>query len=304
MASSSEGLDGFRSGFVAIVGRPNVGKSTLLNKILDYKVSIVTPKPQTTRKSILGILTSDNYQIAFVDTPGLHNLKKGGIYEFMLHTIFKAISTADIVAYMTEATSPTDGDEAFLNKIHRSKAPKILIINKIDLIKKAELLPKIDYFSKNFRFDEIVPVSARTGDGVDLLKKLIVKYLPAGSPYFPDEQITDQNERVIASEIIREKLFMVLKHEIPYAVAVDIEEFKERSEKLVYIRACVIVEKESQKPIVIGHGGILLKRVGQLAREEIERMLSKKIFLELFVKVKKDWTKDPRALRELGFSST
>lgn len=292
----------FRSGFVAIVGRPNVGKSTLLNKMLNYKVSIVTPKPQTTRKSVLGILTRQDYQIVFIDTPGLHNLKKKGIYEYMLKAIYKAIGEADIIVYMTDATSPVEEDEAFLNMIQKSDATKILVINKIDLVKKSELLPKIDHFAKNFKFDEIVPISALSGDGVELLENLVAKRLPQGPPYFSADQITDQSERFLAAEIIREKLFMLLKQELPYSVAVDIEEFKERSEKLVYIRALIIVEKDSQKPIVIGQGGSVLKRVGQLAREELEMLLSKKVFLELFVKVKKDWTKDERALRLLGFS--
>lgn len=300
----SEKPENFRSGFVAIVGRANVGKSTLLNRILDYKVSIVTPKPQTTRKSVLGILTKKNYQIVFIDTPGLHSLKKRGIYEYMLKAIYRAISEADIIVYMTDATMPVGYDETFLNRIQRSKVSKILAINKIDLVKKNELLPKIDHFSNNFKFDEIVPISALSADGVGLLVSLIAKHLPEGPPYFSDDQITDQNERFIAAEIVREKLFMVLKHELPYAVAVDVEEFKERSERLVYIRACIVVEKDSQKPIVIGHGGSILKRVGQLAREELEMLLSKRVFLELFVKVEKDWTKDARALRMLGFSKT
>jgi GTP-binding protein Era len=229
-------------------------------------------------------------------------LKKRGIYEYMLKAIYKSIGEADIIVYMTDATRSVEDDETFLNRIQRSKVSKILAINKIDLVKKNELLPKIDHFSKNFGFDEIVPISALSGDGVELLVNLIVKHLPEGPPYFSDDQITDQNERFIAAEIVREKLFMVLKHELPYSVAVDVEEFNERSERLVYIRACIVVEKDSQKPIVIGHGGSVLKRVGQLAREELEMLLSKRVFLELFVKVKKDWTKDVRALRALGFS--
>ena len=299
----SEGAEGFRSGFVSIIGRPNVGKSTLLNRILGYKVSIVTPKPQTTRKRIIGILTGEGYQIVFIDTPGLHELKKKGIYEYMLQAAYRAASEADLIAYMTEADSDVEQDAPFLKRISTAKVPKFLLINKIDLVNKRELLPKIDAYSKSYQFDEIIPISALTGDGVDLFVKLIVKYLPEGPLYYPEDQITDQSVRFVVSEIIREKLFMLLKQELPYAVAVEVEEFKERSDKLIYIRATIIVEKDSQKFIVIGKSGSMLKKVGTLAREELEHMLGKKVFLELFVKVRRDWTKDPKMLGSLGFKN-
>jgi len=288
---------------VSLIGRPNVGKSTLLNKVLGQKISIVTPRPQTTRKRALGILTGDGYQIIFVDTPGLHTLRKRGIYEYMLQASYRAVADSDVVAYMTEAGSAVEDDAPFLRRIQEAAVSKFLLINKIDLVSKEELLSMLDEYSKSFDFDEMIPLSALRDDGVELFVDLVVKHLPEGPLYYPEDQLTDQPSRFIVSEIVREKLFMALRQELPYSVAVNTDEFKERTDELVYIRAIIIVEKESQRHIVIGRGGSVLKKVGRLAREEIEFMLGKKVFLELFVKVRKDWTKDQKVLASLGFKN-
>ncbi len=272
-----------------------------MNEALGHKISIVTPRPQTTRKRVLGILTGEGYQIVFVDTPGLHTLKRKGLYEYMRQATNRAIAESDIIAYMTDATSALEDDAPFLEQIRNASAAKFLLINKIDLVKKSSLLSMIDEYSRAFEFDEVVPLSALKNDGVDLFVELVVKHLPKGPPYYPGDQITDQSVRSIAAEIVREKLFVALKQELPYSVAVDVEEFKYRSNNVIYIRAIVVVEKESQKQIVIGRGGAMIKRVGQLAREELEAMLGRRVFLELFVKVRKDWSKNRRMLASLGF---
>ncbi len=292
---------GFRSGFVALIGLPNVGKSTLLNQLLGTKVAITTPKPQTTRFNIRGVLTEEGYQVVFVDTPGIHQAQEL-FNQLMVEQALKAIEEVEGIIWVVDVAHrrPRE-EEQILKIIQQAGKPTILVLNKIDLIKKSELLPLIDFFSKLYPFEAIVPVSALERDGIEDLKKEIQKILPEGPPYYPPEMVTDQPERILAAEIIREKLFMLTRQEIPYSTAVVVEEFREDPEKnLVYIQATIYVEKESQKGIVIGKKGELLKKVGTLAREELEFLWGKRVYLDLWVKVLRGWRKEERLLRRLG----
>ncbi|OAQ21601.1 GTPase Era [Thermosulfurimonas dismutans] len=293
--------EGYRSGFVALIGLPNVGKSTLMNQLIGTKVAITTPKPQTTRFQIRGILTGPNYQVVFVDTPGIHKAKEL-FNRLMVEQAVKAIEEVDGVVWVVDAADrrPRE-EEQILEILRRTEKPTILALNKIDLVKKAELLPVIDFFSKLYPFRAIVPISALERDGLSELTEEIVAMLPEGPPYYPPEMVTDQPERLLAAEIIREKLFMLTRQEIPYSTAVVVEEFREDPEKKVlYIQAVIYVEKDSQKGIVIGKGGQLLKKIGTLAREELEFILGKRIYLDLWVKVLRGWRKEERLLRRLG----
>ncbi|NOX36907.1 MAG: GTPase Era [Calditrichaeota bacterium] len=290
----------FKAGYVAILGRPNVGKSTLLNQILKFKLSIVTPKPQTTRKRVLGILNGENYQIIFIDTPGIieprYNLQK-----VMMKYVRNAMEDADVLLYMVDASRPTEDLEAVKERIEPVGKPVILALNKVDLVRKDTLLPMIDQYRKIYPFEAIVPISALKNDGVDRLLREIVRLLPQSPPYYPSDYITPEQERFFVAEIIREKIFLLYGEEIPYSTHVEIEEFKERPEQKDYIRAIIYVEKPSQKGILIGKQGQALKKVGQYAREEIEAFLGRPVFLELFVKVNEDWRKKDTKLRRLGF---
>jgi len=293
---------GFKAGFIAIVGRPNVGKSTLMNRLLGQKVSIVSKKPQTTWSRILGIKTLPSAQIVFLDTPGIHQAQAYFNRE-MVRTAMKALEEADLVLWIVEAPAPlTDDDQFILKAVKRVKIPRILAINKVDLIRKDRLLPMIEQFSHMFSFEEIVPISATEGDNLDRLEELLVKYLPEGAPFFPEDQLTDRPERFIIAELIREKVFELTHEEIPYAVAVEVEEVKKRKDRpLADIRATIYVEKDSQKGIVIGAGGAMLKRIGELSRPEIEVLLGSHVFLSLWVKVRSGWRKDEEALRQFGY---
>ena len=292
----------FRSGFISIVGRPNVGKSTLLNAILGEKLSIVSPKPQTTRNVIRGIKTAPDYQIIFLDTPGMHRAK-GMLNEFMVAEALGAIKDTDGVLYLVEANRDiTEEDRFIIAQLKRVRCPVVLGINKIDLVKKHRLLPLMDEYSRLYHFSHIVPISAITGDGIDELVKLLVALLPEGPVYFPEDQLTDQPERFIVAEVIREKVFLFTREEIPYSVAVQVEGFNEdRDRGLVLINALISVERSSQKAIIIGRGGSMLKKIGTAAREDIERFLGCKVYLELFVRVEKNWTKNRRLLKEFGY---
>lgn len=293
---------GFKSGYIAIVGKPNVGKSTLLNRIIAHKIAAISPKPQTTRNRILGIKTTERAQMIFVDTPGLHE-PKGPFHKYMVEEVLKAMREVDVVLLLVDAsTQNLADDEAIALSLKDFKAPSILAVNKIDLVAKPSLLPLMDRFSRLHPFEAIVPVSALTGDGVEELENEIMNLLPEGPLYFPEDQITDLPQRFLASELIREKVFNLCGEEIPYSVAVVVDEFQEREEpKPVFIRATLYVEKESQKGIVIGQGGRMLKKIGSLAREELEHQMGRKVFLELWVKVEKNWSRNTRSLRKLGY---
>lgn len=294
----------FRSGYVALLGLPNVGKSTLLNQLLGYKVAITTPKPQTTRFQIRGVLTGEDFQIIFVDTPGIHDAK-GLFNRLMVEHALNALEEADSVVFIIDASQRNpQAEEKILELLRKANKPTILALNKIDLIKKGELLPMIDFFSRVFPFKAVVPISALKRDGLELLVQEIVATLPEGPMYYDPETLTDQPQRVLVAEIIREKVFMLTRQEIPYATAVVVEDFEEDPERdFIRIRATIFVERDSQKGIIIGKGGQMLKKIGTLAREELEFLLGKKIHLELWVKVLKGWRKEEKLLRRIGFPS-
>ncbi len=291
----------FKSGFIAIIGRPNTGKSTLLNKVLGEKVAIVSARPQTTRNAIRGVHNMDDAQMVFIDTPGIHRLT-GLLNEFMIREALNAVPDVDCVLLVVDSSRRPSGDERLIiENLQSVKSPVVLVLNKIDAASKESLLPLIREYSKLFKFTETVPVSALTGEGLPNLIAILKGILPEGPSYFPDDILTDELERTIAGEIIREKVFRLTKQEIPYSVAVEIEEFVEKK-KLISIKAAINVERDSQKGIVIGKRGVMLKKIGTSAREDIEKLLNTKVYLELFVKVTKDWTKNKRALKEFGYT--
>jgi GTPase len=292
----------YRSGMIAIVGRPNVGKSTLLNRILEEKIAITSKTPQTTRHRILGVRTLTGAQLVLLDTPGIHK-PKYRLNRRMVRTAWESIEGADLVLFLVEATAtPGPGDRYIIQAIQKSQLAAILVMNKMDLIKKHELLPLIDLYRKEYSFAELIPVSALTGENVDHLIEYVVKYLPVGGPLYPEDTLTDQTMRALTSEIIREKILQKTREEIPYSVAIILDEFREVEDKnLTVIKATVLVERTSQKRIIIGEGGRLLKEVGQEARAELEPKLGRKVYLELWVKVKKHWRQDDRVLNELGY---
>ena len=288
----------FRSGFISIIGRPNVGKSTLLNCLLEQKIAIISNKPQTTRNRILGIVNRPGSQMVFIDTPGIHK-PQHRMNEFMVNTALRTYDEVDLILFLVEATQPPGaGDQFIIDTLSKVKTPVVLLINKIDLVSKDALLPLIQELSTRYRFAEIVPVSALRGDLGELVD-ISERRMPDGPHYFPDDQITDQPERFIVAELIREKVFMHTKEEIPYSTAVIIEEMKEEPD-ITRIQAVIYVERDSQKGIVIGKRGEMLKKIGTLARQEAEKLLGTKIFLQLWVKVKKAWREDERMLRNIG----
>lgn len=290
-----------KSGYVAIVGRPNVGKSTLLNCLLGEKVSITSPKPQTTRWQILGIKTLDDVQIIFIDTPGIHRKEKRAMNRYMNRVASSVIFDADVIVFMIDAVSWRGEDELVLKKLKETDKPIILAINKIDLIKdKAELLLVIDKLKDKLNFAAIVPVSAMDEENTAVLEKEITMLLPEGPQLFPEDQLTDKSLRFQVAEIIREKLIKATEEELPYTTTVEIEQFQ-KGEKLTEIGAIIWVERQGQKIIIIGKKGARLKKIGIQARREIEKLLGTKIFLRLWVKVKENWTDDDKALRSLGY---
>lgn len=300
--AEEEKKNGFKSGFISLIGRPNVGKSTLLNLLLGQKIAIVSDKPQTTRNRILGIKNHPNGQIIFLDTPGIHRARSK-LNQSMVKAALATYHEVDGVCFIIEASRPFNDENDFvLETIKKVAKPILLVINKIDLIPKGDLLPIMDLYSRLRPFEQIIPISALLGEGVQVLVGEMLKILPAGPRLFPEDMITDLPERFLAAELIREKVFLLTREEVPYATAVAVEEFQERGEKnLVVIRATIQVERESQKGILIGEKGRMLKEIGRQAREEIEALLGAKVFLELWVKVEKDWREDPRSLRRLGY---
>ncbi len=292
----------FKAGYVAIVGRPNVGKSTLLNRLLGQKVAIVSPRPQTTRNRILGIKSLPGAQIVFVDTPGIHRSEQLFNRE-MVRSALRALQDADLILWMVDAEAPeTPDDLLILEQLKRAKPSVYLLINKVDRVGKGLLLPIIERFRDRLTFREIIPISATAGDNVDRLEDLLVRDLPPGHPFFPEDQLTDRSERFVIAELIREQAFFLLRQELPYAVAVTVEQVREREgTPLVDVGATLYVEKDSQKGIVIGAGGQMLKKIGQRAREQVEALLGRRVNLQLRVAVREAWRRDERALRELGY---
>jgi GTP-binding protein Era len=292
----------FKAGFISVLGRPNVGKSTLFNSLLGEKIAIISSKPQTTRNRILGIRNMEGGQLIFLDTPGIHP-GKSKLSERMVSTALESGRDADVLLFLIDASSPlVEEERRMVDSLKGSRGVRFLVINKIDLVKKESLLPIMDQYQKLHPFEKIIPVSAVTGDGVSLLLKEILKVLPESPPYYPDDMITDQTERFLVSEMIREKVIEQSYQEIPFSTAVSIETFKERPEKdLVVIKGTIHVERDSQRKIIIGRGGQKLKKIGERARREIETFLGKKIFLELWVNVEKNWTQNPRTLDRLGY---
>ena len=292
----------FHSGFVSIIGRPNVGKSTLLNRILGEKIVITSDKPQTTRNRIQGIHNLPGCQIVFIDTPGIHNARSR-LNRFMVEEAVSSIREVDAILFLVEAVQPPGEQERrIVELVAQSGCPTFLVINKIDLVDKKTLLDRMAAYAALHPFREVFPLSAITGDGVERLVELVRTCLPEGPLYFPDDILTDVPERFVVAEIIREKVFRLTRDEVPHSVAVEVESFKERDDGLISIAATINVERDSQKGIVIGRRGEMLKRIGTEARKEIENLLRAKVFLELFVRVRPDWTNNRGMLKELGYT--
>ncbi len=290
----------FKSGFVAVIGRPNVGKSTLINKVIGQKVAITSDKPQTTRSRIQCILTLDDAQIIFLDTPGIHK-PKFKLGEYMLRAAESTLREVDAIFFVIDATEKFGGGEKYiLERLDATDKPVILVVNKIDLIGRDKLLPIIAEYSARRNFAAVVPISAADGTNIDALLAEAKKFLPEGAPYYPAEMVTDQPERLIVAEMIREKILHATQDEVPHAIAVDVDEFSERKGGAIFIRATIYVERDSQKGILIGKNGAMLKTVGAAARPEIEMLLGTKIFLDLWVKVKRDWRNSVGALKSFG----
>jgi GTP-binding protein Era len=293
----------FKSGFIGIIGRPNVGKSTILNKIIGEKIAITSHKPQTTRNRITGIKNIENGQLIFIDTPGIHKVTTP-LNKFMVTEATDTFRSADIILLVVGAAEGVHSDDQLIiESLGNIRLPVILLINKIDLVRRKNILPVIDQFQQLFSFSEIIPISALTGDGLRTVMEQIWKLLPEGPRYFPDDMMTDRTERFIAAEIIREKIILLTHQEIPYATAVVVDSFKEDEDKnLLVIKATINVAKDSQKGIVIGKRGSMLREIGKRARQDMEKFFATRIYLELFVRVTKDWTHDAGMLREFGYS--
>ncbi len=292
----------FKSGFAAIIGAPNVGKSTLLNNILGEKLAIVSPKPQTTRNRILGVYHGENFQIAFMDTPGIHRTSTV-LHKSMVASAMETVSEVDILVFVIDVTYPFDEEaESILTQQKKRKIPAVLVINKIDRTTPEKILPVIKHFSESFPFNAIVPVSALTGDGIERLIDELKNCLSPGPEYFPREMTTDLPDEFLAAEIIREKIYLNTKREIPYSSAVTISSMKENpGKKLLSIYGKIHVETDSQKGIIIGKGGAMIKKIGEAARAELEKLYGIHVYLELQAKVDKNWSRDTKTLKKLGY---
>lgn len=292
----------FKSGLVAIIGRPNVGKSTLLNYLMGEKLAIISDKPQTTRNKITCILTTEEAQVIFLDTPGLHK-PKHKLGEYMVRVSLEALQEVDIILFLVEASHPPGrGDEYIANILREVKTPVFLVINKCDLVKKVDLENIMERYQGIYAFAQVIPISALQGENVATLLETILAYLPEGPQYYPEDMITDQPERFVVGELIREKILELTREEVPHSVAVEVEQMKEREGKeLVYISGNIYVERESQKGIIVGKSGNMLREIGKKARQDIERLLGCKVYLELWVKVKKDWRSKKQQLKNLGY---
>lgn len=290
----------FKSGFAAIIGMPNVGKSTLLNTVAGQKIAIISDKPQTTRNKILAIHTTDEYQIVFTDTPGIHK-PHNKLGEVMVKTANESMNEMDVVVFVVDASRKmSDTEREIAKNIGKTGAPCILVINKVDSVKKDTLLPIIADYSNLHEFESIVPISAKTGDGVDILLGDIADLLPEGPKFYYDDMVTDQPEKQVAAEMIREKMLWLLDKEVPHGIAIEIEKMHEK-ENITEIYAVIYCEKASHKGIIIGKNGEMLKKIGRLARADIEEMLDKKVYLELWVRVKDDWRNSERMIKNFGF---
>lgn len=291
----------FHSGFIALVGRPNVGKSTLMNAVLGEKISIVSAHAQTTRNKITGVWNGDGCQAVFLDTPGMHK-PQSKLGEVIREATVDALDEVDLIVFICACDDPLGaGDRYILKLIEGKKVPVFLVLSKIDLISREKLAKKIAQYAALYPFKEIIPLSAVSGDNLDVFTKMITKYLPEGPKYFPDDMVTDQPERIIVQEIVREKLLIRTRDEVPHSIGVYTEEFSERENGKVYIRATIHVERDSQKRIIIGKDGAMLKAAGKEAREELQKIIGAPIFLDLWVKVTKDWKNKDYVLRELGY---
>jgi len=298
---SAKGKLDQKCGFVAIVGRPNMGKSTLMNNILGQKLSITSKKPQTTRHQIFGIKTEQDRQVVYVDTPGLHKEKDIALNRYMNKAATEALRGVDLVVFMIDRTAWTEEDQIVLEKVKHSDAPVLLVINKVDQLgDKSDLLPQIEKVSSMMKFAEIMPVSAKTGTNIDKLEALINSYMPEGEHHFPSDQITDKSGRFMVAEIVREKVMRNVGDEVPYGVTVEIEEFY-RDDQLLTVSALILVEREGQKRILIGDKGDRMKTIGRDARLDIEALYETKVMLKLWIKVRRGWADDERALRSLGY---
>ena len=294
--------EGYRSGFVAVLGKPNVGKSTLINTFVGQKIAIISPKPQTTRRRLRGILTLPQAQIIFIDTPGIH-FPKHKLGEYMVETATRTLKGIDLALFMVDVSEPpTEEDEEIARLLQEyCPAPVILVLNKMDLLPPEKVIPHTEAYLSLVEYEEWMMISATRGDNRERLLELIIEYLPLGPQYYPPDQVTDQEVRFMAAELIREQALEFLHQEVPHSVAVVVEEFKERREDLTFISATIYVEKKSQKGIVLGQEGKTVKRIGTAARKEIEALLGKRVYLELWVKVSKKWRRDEGALRRLGY---
>ena len=292
---------GFKSGFVAVVGRPNVGKSTLINALIDDKIVIVSDKAQTTRNRIVCVYTDEKKQIGFMDTPGIHK-PKHKLGEFMVDQAVDSLREVEAVLFVVAANEKRGpGDNFVIEQLRKVNVPVFLIVNKIDTMEKQDLLEAIVSYENIYPFEAVVPISAKEKDNIEEVVNLLEKHLPEGPKYFPDDMITDQPERLIISDIVREKILLQTHDEIPHAIAVDVDEMKTREDGTTYVRATIYVERDSQKGIIIGKQGAMLKTIGRQARGDVERLLATKVFLDLWVKVKKDWRNKSGMLSELGY---
>lgn len=300
--SNNQTNDNFRCGYVSLIGRPNVGKSTLMNYLLGQKISITSHRPQTTRHRILGIKTTDDVQIVYVDTPGIHDNENRAMNRYMNRTAGASFKDVDVIVFLVEALKWTNEDELVIKRLQQVKAPVVLAVNKVDLVKKKDqLLPFIEKIKDKFEFKDIIPLSATKGDNVENFEKVVSAYLPLSEPFYAEDQITDRSSRFMAAEIIREKLMRNLSRELPYNLTVEIEKFSQDG-RMLDIAAVIWVERDNQKAIIIGKNGEQLKSIGSKARIDMEKMFEQKVFLQLWVKVKSGWSDDERALNSLGYT--
>lgn len=291
----------FKSGFITIIGRPNVGKSTLSNEIMGEKLSIVSSKPQTTRKNIQSILNTDEYQLIFVDTPGMHK-PKHKLGEYMVRLAKDSLNEVDLIIFMTTPDVEVGrGDKYILDQLRETDVPVFLVLNKIDETTQERVAETLKNYSEEFKFTEIIPISAIKGKNVDKLKELMVSYMPEGPKYYPEDMITDSEEKFIVAETIREKALRLLSEEVPHGIAVDVTSMKRDEKGIYHISADILCEKDSHKGIIIGKKGAMLKKISTYARQDIEKFLGEKVFLEVWVKVRKDWRDSSNLLKELGY---